>query len=61
MKEAEMDQIAQKVAANVVAKLMEPEFQDGLAEAIAKQLRQLAGQYSSDLAKLGERLEDRHF
>ena len=49
----------ERVAARVIAKLLEPTACGVLA--IAKQLRQLTSQYESDMSRLGERLERQHF
>jgi hypothetical protein len=51
----------ERVAARVVEKLLEPTACGVLASAIAKQLRQMASQYESDMSRLGERLERQHF
>jgi hypothetical protein len=53
MNEREIDQLADRV----VAKLMEPEHRNALAEAIAHALRECATEYSRDVANLGERLD----
>jgi hypothetical protein len=61
MKEAELERIAEKVTEQVVVRLLKPEFQHALAEEIAKELQRLTTEYSSDLARLGERLDEQKF
>ena len=51
----------EEIAARVVKKLVEPANCSALAEAVAKELRRLATQYASDMQKIGETLEGRHF
>lgn len=57
MDEAEIECIA----ARVVEMLMEPRYLQALSGAIAKDLRLLATQYGADIARLGERLDARHY
>lgn len=53
MDDAEVD----RVAARVIEKLMEPRICQVLASAIAKELRLLLMQHSSDMSRLGDRLD----
>jgi hypothetical protein len=53
MNEREMDKIASKI----VAKLMEPENRNALADSIAHALRECATQYGRASASIGERLD----
>jgi len=55
------EQEIEEIAARVVKKLIEPPNCCALAEALAKELRNLGTQYASDIQKLGEGLEGRHF
>jgi hypothetical protein len=51
----------ERIASRVVEKLLEPAACSMVANAIAKELRQMALQYEGDMARLGERLEAQRF
>jgi hypothetical protein len=55
------DSEVSQLAARLVQKMMEPANRDALAQAIAKQICHFAQEYASDMPRLGERLESRHY
>jgi hypothetical protein len=57
MDDSEIDQLA----ARLVQKMMESANRDALAQAIGKQMCHFAQGYASDMQKLGEQLETRHY
>jgi hypothetical protein len=57
MEDSEINQLA----ARLVQKMMEPANCDALAQAIAKQMCHFAQEYASDMQRLGERLDSRHY